>query len=624
MSDSPASSQFLHSLFPSPVACTPTNSSPSPPLNWSTSPLLYLKDQLFSPQSFHQVNELLLANPNFNSTHVFRADILSDTAAKLKSPQEKAARCYADLNLDGDHHVASLPPPPPLIDPLPPWHFVGFNLSRTVVRRRNHLVVLRPHISLPDHMPWYHPKVQAVAFLYEYHPTLKGTHKGTLSVHFLPFQSSQSSLSPPPPPPIDISSRLERTLLSLLKTQARLCRKPLREEGLRTNEAETRTPKDNILPQHIVQNRYALLKEKYAPWLMHNWVERTEPSKHVFEDLGIAAFLCELWEKYYITHTSHSTVAAGTTTTTTNKKEKKVFPGFVDIACGNGVLVYILHQEGYQGWGFDARRRKTWSILPQSTREKLKQMIYIPKPFLQALDSAPTSPLNDCGNVFDGIFNNETFIISNHADELTLWTPLTGALSNPTSPMPFFAIPCCSHALSGKRYRYPPPKQKHQQHKTPDKTCQTNLTGEPIETHNHHHHPQPVSGDLRALAAQRRQERADPGVGYSAYASLTAKLVEVAVEVGYADVEKTLLRIPSTRNIGVIGGLKGGITVGGGGEGRGEGGVDEDTVINAVSRIVTSECKTDGGISNAAAAWVKRAEGLQKPEITPRGDLSHS
>lgn len=437
-------------------------------------------------------------------------------------------------------------------------------------------------------MPWYHPKLQALAFFYEYYPTPKGVYKSSLSLHFLLFPSQS--------PATDISSRLQRTLLSLLKTQARLCRKPLRQEGLRTNEAETRTPKDNILPQHVVQNRYAQLKEKYAPYLMKNWVETTEPEKHVFEDLNIAAFLCELWAKVY--RLPGADLDA--------QSEKKEFPGFVDVACGNGVLVYILHQEGYPGWGFDARRRKTWSILPESTQSRLKETIYIPQPFIDAattpsLDPDTSTPfkLESGADFFNGIFHEETFIISNHADELTLWTPLIGAMSKPASPMPFLAIPCCSHSLSGARYRFPPPKQ----YKKKKQEVETATEEE-----------QPASGDLKALAAQRKQERADPGVGYSAYASLTARLVEIANEVGYADVEKTLLRIPSTRNIGVIGGMKL----------PGESKLnDEADVIEKVARVVERECKREGGVGIAANLWIKRAEGLQKPGGKSKRESGH-
>lgn len=37
---------------------------------------------------------------------------------------------------------------------------------------------------------------------------------------------------------------------------------------------------------------------------------------------------------------------------------------FVDLGCGNGLLVYILNSEGHKGVGFDIRRRKIWDTYP--------------------------------------------------------------------------------------------------------------------------------------------------------------------------------------------------------------------------------------------------------------------
>ncbi|XDG07827.1 hypothetical protein ABKA04_007442 [Annulohypoxylon sp. FPYF3050] len=108
---------------------------------------------------------------------------------------------------------------------------------------------------------------------------------------------------------------------------------------------------------------YARLKETYARQLIETWAEVTDPSKHVFEDLSIAAFLIELWAQMY---------------------QDSPFPGFVDIGCGNGLLVHILHEEGYPGWGFDARKRKSWenyshkmSEEPES-KETLRQHVLLP------------------------------------------------------------------------------------------------------------------------------------------------------------------------------------------------------------------------------------------------------
>ena len=68
--------------------------------------------------------------------------------------------------------------------------------------------------------------------------------------------------------------------------------------------------------------------------------ESTDPSKFIHEDLGIAAYLLLIW-----------------------KQEALKQPiRFVDLGCGNGLLVYILIKEGHIGTGHDLRARKIWSF----------------------------------------------------------------------------------------------------------------------------------------------------------------------------------------------------------------------------------------------------------------------
>lgn len=98
----------------------------------------------------------------------------------------------------------------------------------------------------------------------------------------------------------------------------------------------------------------------------------------------------------------------------------------------------------------------------------------------------------------DGTFPRDTFIISNHADELTPWTPILAAASD----CPFIAIPCCSHNLGGANFRAPLPK---------DKTKAT-----------------------------------------STYACLVAWVSDIATDCGW-EVETEMLRIPSTRNTAIVG-----------------------------------------------------------------------
>jgi tRNASer (uridine44-2'-O)-methyltransferase len=345
------------------------------------------------------------------------------------------------------------------------------------------LVIYLPHISSAAESPFYHPPVHGIGFLHIFDPQKK---QGTVSIHYSFFESEPRSV------------KLERTAQHLLAILYK------HGQGL-ANGYVKRVKHDVIITQSKVQNTYARLKAKYARSLIRAWVESTDPGKHVFEDLGIAAFLIELWGEIY---------------------EDKAFPGFVDIGCGNGLLVHILVEEAYSGWGFDARRRKSWSIWSAKAQENLKEMVLIPsilrkKQTLSDTSNSesqvanPVSKLPEftlkipCGDrvstkeiaevgIHDGIFPKGTFIISNHADELTPWTPILANISESF----FMMIPCCSHALSGAPFRAPPPK--------------------------------------------------GPGASNSTYASLVAWASKLAKDCGWK-VEKEMLRIPSTRNTALIG-----------------------------------------------------------------------
>ncbi|PLN86074.1 hypothetical protein BDW42DRAFT_201093 [Aspergillus taichungensis] len=657
---------------------------PSPVLSpeWSTSRDLIEHNLPFSPEVIKDLTVFLLENININATHLFRADILYDSWGVLRTPEQKAqsfaqagrnpvleetavaSSAHNDLSANNDlpgSHTDER------VDPLPANDVPGFKLTRTVVRNlipRNpkidrplaqtchfyeateqtstspsstthrFLIVYIPHLTRKEEVPFYHPLLRALATLYdftdapsssppsddEHQPGKKGT--GTLSLHFLLFPNEP------------IPTRLERTLHALLSTQIRLAR------GTRladkppgaTTSGNTNPIKDNVIPQHLVQNTYLRIKLKYAPALCRDWVEDTEPSKHVFEDLAIAAFLIELWRSMYGAVPADERGSDGN-----GDGGAGCFPGFVDVACGNGLLVYVLLQEGYSGWGFDARQRKTWGIFPEDVRARLREEIYIPRPFADAIAPAGSSDGVNGGDTeegkeeekdqFDvgvpthtGSFPANTFVISNHADELTVWTPLMAALANPASPLPFLAIPCCSHALSGARHRYPPPKSGNKNKNNTHDTKDANEKEKEEEDGDE----QPVSGDLAALR-QKKQQATDPstaGFDSSMYGSLTAKTVAVAREVGY-DVERTLLRIPSTRNMGVLGGrvrttrewwgTRGGVVdsnkIGGEGEGEGE---DAENVLQKVTHLVQKECKTEGGVEAAAKIWVDRARGLHR------------
>ena len=456
---------------------------------------LFRHDCTFPPEIFHQVMLNLIRNPNINSNHLFRADI------SLECPFTGTVPNQSEI--------------PPQIT-----YFKGFDLKTVMVRTmipRNvvvdkpldqtclfyeqtvdsgkirSLVIYRPHMSSPTESPFYHPAVRGIGFLHTFDAESK---EGSASIHYSFFDSAPRTV------------KLDRTAQHLLAVLHK------HGQGLASGYVK-RVNHDVVLPQATVQNTYSRLKAKYAKTLCQNWAETTDPGKHVFEDLGIAAFLIELWREMY---------------------SDTRFPGFVDIGCGNGLLVHILTEEGYSGWGFDARRRKSWATHSQKAQENLKELVLIPSmlqtkaiaelswdpptpdgsstsDFAKAINGAAIDSEHDklsndlkhehyiesyAPGIHNGLFPKGTFIISNHADELTPWTPILANLSQ----SPFMMIPCCSHALSGARFRASPPK------------------GASLST--------------------------------SAFASLVAWVSGIARGCGW-EVEKEMLRIPSTRNTALIG-----------------------------------------------------------------------
>lgn len=461
-------------------------------------------DCTFGPDIFDHVMVNLLRNPNLNTPWLFRADILYDSSSGAATDGVFGTAVEPSGGGHGTHHDEPQSSVPLVAE------FRDFEVERTLVRKlmpRNtrrdspldqtciflrhresndtqktrSLVVYLPHETAADHMPYYHPKVRGVAHLHEWDAD---TNQGRISLHYWLFED----------PDVDME-RLRRTALMLLSV--------LHKHGQGRLAGYTkRVHHDVVVHQVRFQDRYLALKLKYAKELVDTWVEVTDSQKHVFEDLGIAAFLIELWSDMY---------GAEPNASTTNGNDSR-FPGFVDIGCGNGLLVHILRQEGYAGWGFDARARKSWAVYgekPSSPEEPepLRRLVLLP-----ALASPPattttttissTNGADGAGvdpNLFhDGCFPKGTFIISNHADELTPWTPILATLSE----SPFLVIPCCSHNLGGAKYRAPPPRDKTK--------------------------------------------------GKSAYASLVDWVARIAEDCGWK-VETEMLRIPSTRNSALLG-----------------------------------------------------------------------
>lgn len=166
-----------------------------------------------------------------------------------------------------------------------------------------------------------------------------------------------------------------------------------------------------LVDMDIYNQKYAELKAKYASDLVKIWTECTNPQKYIYEDIGIATYLLILWEK--------------------EREEKQLhsLQTFVDIGCGNGLLTFLLTNEGHLGFGIDLRRRKIWSHYPDTV--KLREETITPSTML--------------------LFPKSDWIIGNHSDELSAWIPIISARSSYYSR--FFVLPCCAFELSGQKFR---------------------------------------------------------------------------------------------------------------------------------------------------------------------------
>lgn len=467
----------------------------------------------FGSNDFEKALAHLIQEPNINSTSIMRTDILSDNlidSEGIKIMLEK--RGMSEEQGETNYLLKAIPISTNSIDPntMPlslyledtqprsiPVEYLA--CERQIVRRiipRNPkrdpvlnqscliytkrtenfgsnqdsiLVVYSPHIKKADECPFYLPPARGVGILY---------NNKTVSVHYILYDDDISKRTSPEYLPFykrDAGERLIRIAHHLAETAYK------HSCGAKAGYKK-RVNHDVLVPKVVFQDKYIDLKNKYSKELVNNWVESTDPKKHVFEDLAIAAFVVELWNQIY--------------------KTKEEFT-FVDVGCGNGLLVNILIKEGFTGYGIDARARKSWDTYSKDVQECLKEQVIVPKVILDAEPEkefkVPSSEatekyksLLDDKFVNTADFPENVFLIGNHSDELTVWLPLFNR--------PFIVIPCCSHALSGAKYRFPP------------KTVEAK----------------------------------------SSYASLVDHVEDIADRFGWV-VEKEVLRIPSTRSTALIG-----------------------------------------------------------------------
>ncbi|KJE89229.1 hypothetical protein, variant [Capsaspora owczarzaki ATCC 30864] len=152
---------------------------------------------------------------------------------------------------------------------------------------------------------------------------------------------------------------------------------------------------------------YDRLKATYGWPLAASWSEKTDASKFVFEDVVIASYLLCLWELPQFCNPA----------TKLPQKQR-----FVDLGCGNGLLVWILSREGHTGYGVDLAARDIWTRFSGEARLEVRAI----------------HPNVD-------VFPEADWLIGNHSDELTPWMPFMAMRSSPSTK--YIVIPCCTFDL---------------------------------------------------------------------------------------------------------------------------------------------------------------------------------
>lgn len=453
-------------------------------------PLWNVSSEHFSREAFLVTLESLVEYPERTSSAILRADVEGELQAR---PTDASRLRISGWNVDRLIRRHLLPRNPAMDGSMSQNCYflspVG-NIARPA-GLTDALVIFEP---LDDScIPFYHPQVSALAFHYTEDKT---------TISYVPIHGNTDEHGNVGDSTVARSSqeRLHRTLYQLLSII-------IKHSIGYMNNYQKRVLHDVLVPRNDWQDLYTSLKGRLAAGYITSWAESTDPKKHVFEDLGIASFLINLWKSNALANPQGPL-------------------SFVDVGCGNGLLVDILLREGWLGYGFDARHRKSWQGYQSATQLMLKEMILYPE-LLNTLDSnldgasrtLPSTSITELQSQATttsvslnyGNFNSAQFLIGNHADELTPYIPLLSAISSLTSSREdmipddkglvyttgFMIIPCCTHTFSG-------------------------------EKHN-------------ALSTK--------GGRYNSYLTW---LVTICEAVGWV-VEKEALRIPSTRNWAIIG-----------------------------------------------------------------------
>ncbi|EUC61455.1 tRNA (uracil-O(2))-methyltransferase [Rhizoctonia solani AG-3 Rhs1AP] len=450
----------------------------------------------YSEHEFSQVVDALVHYPERNSPLILRADVESDL----------------ELSHSTDFSALSIPG----LKQFQPTRFLRRVLCPRKPNRDRALhqscifytdqgeptvLVLSPDLS-NEHPtpPFFHPAVAHLAIRFT------GTH---LVVEVVPLVGSDS-----------FTLRLVKTCLSLLENVYRV------GYGF-ANGYRKRVEHDTMIDKAEFQDLYLKMKEMHSG-LVGTWQEVTDPSKHVFEDIGIATFLMLLWNLTYRQGPDRPVAKPG-----------QAFPwshfarppgGFRDMGCGNGLLTHILVKSGYEGLGIDLRARKSWASFSPETCSRLK---------VQALDF--TSIHYDASiDQFTGLPTilgsgnpaERVFLIGNHADELTPWMPIIAHAARAD----FLSIPCCFWALDGRFHA-----QKRRDMPGPDCSAQPSPS-EPWELALADRLHSVLGGTADANSGTKKGAKQP-----SQYGRYMLWLARLQRGCGFG-VDIEALRIPSTRN----------------------------------------------------------------------------
>ncbi|OSD03617.1 DUF1613-domain-containing protein [Trametes coccinea BRFM310] len=430
----------------------------------------------FPPEVFSNAISQLIHHPEYNSTLILRSETVSESTTEIpaEAPAVKGFRPVQNT------HRRLLP--------RRPGRDAGLDQHCTLYATepgdadRPVLLVLTPIVGPDAVLPYYHPAVRHLAFRYI------PAEVPLLRIEVVPLPST----------PTDLNSRLYRTCLALLDTLHRY------GWGAVTNYKK-RVHHDCVIPRETYQDLYLVMRERHKH-LVNEWQEVTDPLKHVFEDIGIATFLMLLWKESYRPEVEGT--PCDESSQELNAAPWKDWPrppgGFLDLGCGNGLLTHILIAEGYDGHGIDVRARTSWSHYPDDTRQRLHTESLNPTDLVRLDGSIEAHPY-----LREGVF-----IIANHADELTPWTPVLATLFSASG---YLSIPCCAWAFDEKYERSRAPE-----YLIPDDSFVDSLN---------------LGGD---------------GSNASSYSRYRIWLASLSLHCGW-QVECETLRIPSTRNWAIVG-----------------------------------------------------------------------